>query len=187
MKITALLLAALLWSVHAPALALEDGLYRDQAPGYGGNVIVTVKVRNGQMTEITTDNTGGDKSEYYLKAEEALIPAILQRQGLDGVDAVAGATGTSQSIFEAMRGILEQANYTGAPLGMINNAAEEAVDGAKDMADGVMDDAKDAEDDVMDGAENIAEGVKDGAENAVDATKNAADQAVDSVENAVGN
>ena len=166
MKSFACILALLLFA--SPALALEDGLYRDQAPGYGGNVIVTVKIRSGRILEITTDSTAGDKSEYYLKAESALIPAILEKQGLDGVDAVAGATGTSQSILEAMRGILEQANYTGAPLGMVNNAAQNALDGAKDAAD-----------DVMDGAENIARETKD-------EMQNAADKTIDGVKNALG-
>ena len=98
-----------------PAYALENGVYRDQADGYGGKVIVTVTVRDGKMTEIATENTGGDKSEYYLKAEEALIAEILEKQSLEGIDTVVGATGTSESILSAMQGIWEQMNYTGTP------------------------------------------------------------------------
>ena len=115
----------------AAALALEDGIYRDKAAGYGGDVIVTVIVRDGQMTELTTENTGGEKSEYYLKAEEALAKTIIEKQGIDGVDAVAGATGTSESILTAMKGILEQAAYTGAPLGMVNRVVENTADGVE--------------------------------------------------------
>ena len=96
------------------ALAMENGVYRDKAPGYGGDVIVTAVIRQGRIVSIETENTGGEKSEYYLKAEKALSEAILAANGLDGVDAVAGATGTSESILTAMRGILEQAAYTGA-------------------------------------------------------------------------
>lgn len=161
MKRTGFFLTFCLLLATASAVALEDGLYRDQADGYGGKVIVTVTVRGGRMTEITTENTGGDKSEYYLKAEEALIPAILEKQGLNGVDAVAGATGTSQSILEAMRGILEQANYTGAPLGVLNNAAENAADDVQNAADQLGDEAQNAADEIMDGAENLADGVRD--------------------------
>jgi len=95
------------------ALAWEDGVYRDQAEGYGGNVIVTVRVREGKIVSLTTENTGGEKSEYYLKAEEALSEAIVESNGIDGVDAVSGSTGTSESIFTAVKGILEQASYTG--------------------------------------------------------------------------
>ena len=107
----AVFLASLLLS--GSAQALENGVYQDKAPGYGGDVILTVTVRDGRITQLTTENTGGEKSEYYLKAEEALTEAIIARNGIDGVDAVAGATGTSESILTAMQGILEQAAYTG--------------------------------------------------------------------------
>ena len=107
------LMTAVLLLLSASALAWEDGVYRDKAPGYGGDVILTVTVRGGKIESLTTENTGGDKSEYYLRAEEALQKAIIAANGIDGVDAVSGATGTSQSILEAMRGILEQAVYNG--------------------------------------------------------------------------
>ena len=108
-----ILCAAALLAPH-PALAWEDGLYRDKASGYGGDVIVTVKVRGGVIQSLTTENTGGEKSEYYLKAEETLSEAIVSANGLEGVDTVSGATGTSESILMAVTGILEQASYTGA-------------------------------------------------------------------------
>ena len=126
-------------SLGAPAMALEDGVYRDKAAGYGGDVIVTAIVRGGRITELTTENTGGEKSEYYLKAEEALAKAIIEKQGIGGIDAVAGATGTSESILAAMEGILEQAVYTGAPLGGLNEAVQDAADGVSEALDSAAD------------------------------------------------
>ena len=117
-------------SLSTSALAMEDGIYRDKAPGYGGDVIVTAVVRDGRLTEITTENTGGEKSEYYQKAENALTPLILERQGIEGIDTVAGATGTSESILAAMKGILEQAAYTGAPPDERPQAVQEGQDEA---------------------------------------------------------
>lgn len=113
------LTALLMMCMATNAYALEDGVYRDQAPGYGGDVIVKTVIRSGRLTEITTENTGGEKSEYYLKAEEALTAAILEKQSLEGIDTVSGATGTSESILSAMRGIFEQAAYTGASSGSV--------------------------------------------------------------------
>ena len=107
------ILGMLLLTLITPACALENGVYRDQAEGYGGKVIVTAIVRDGKMAEIATENTGGEKSEYYLKAEEALIAEILEKQSLEGIDTVAGATGTSESILAAMQGLWEQMNYAG--------------------------------------------------------------------------
>ena len=130
-KLPGMLLAALL------ALAiLQDGLYRDQAEGYGGKVIVTVTIREGKITELTTENTGGEKSEYYLKAEEALTKEILEKQSIEGIDAVAGATGTSESILKAMEGVFEQAHYDGTPEAtdapVPEHMSEEAVNSVKE-------------------------------------------------------
>lgn len=108
-----IVLLVLLLALFSAASAMENGVYRDKAPGYGGDVIVTVVIRDGQIQSLTTENTGGEKSEYYLLAEETLSEEIIAANGLDGVDAVSGATGTSESILTAMRGILEQAAYTG--------------------------------------------------------------------------
>ena len=110
-----ILFCLLLPALSFAAAMLEDGVYQDQADGYGGKVIVSVTIRDGKLTEITTENTGGEKSEYYLKAEEALTKEILEKQSLEGIDTVAGATGTSESILKAMQGIWEQAHYTGLP------------------------------------------------------------------------
>ena len=89
---------------------------------------MTVTVRGGEMTELTAENRrGGEKSEYFVKAEEGLSKAILEKQSIDGVDAVAGATGTSDSILTAMKGILEQMAYTGPTDGGMATAAPETT------------------------------------------------------------
>ena len=107
-KRIALLLALMLFTApYALAQPYQDGVYRDLGTGYNDEVVVTVTVRGGEMTELTAENRrGGEKSEYFVKAEEGLSKAILEKQSIDGVDAVAGATGTSDSILAAMRGIL---------------------------------------------------------------------------------
>ena len=123
---------ALLVLTAAPAVAqtYQDGIYRDLAPGYNDEVVVTVTVRDGMMTELMAQNRSSDeKSVYFVKAEEGLSAAILEKQSIDGVDAVAGATGTSSSILTAMKGILEQMAYTGpADDGMATAAPESVVE-----------------------------------------------------------
>ncbi len=91
----------------------QDGVYRDSAPGYNDEVIVTVVVRDGKISELRAENKSGEESEYFKKAEAGLGAAIVEKQGVDGVDAVSGATGTSESILSAMGGILKQAKYAG--------------------------------------------------------------------------
>ena len=106
-RIALLLALMLITTPYALAQPYQDGVYRDLGTGYNDEVVVTVTVRGGEMTELTAENRrGGEKSEYFTKAEEGLSKAILEKQSIDGVDAVAGATGTSDSILAAMKGIL---------------------------------------------------------------------------------
>ena len=151
-----LLTAALMMA--STAFALEDGVYRDQADGYGGKVILTVRVRDGKIQSVETENTGGEKSEYYLKAEKEMIPAIVAANGTDGVDTVSGATGTSESILKAMEGILEQAAYTGGLMDDVKNMTKDAMDGAKDMTKDAVEGAGEA---VQNGGQIVNNAVND--------------------------
>lgn len=103
-----LALAGLLPLSGALAADYADGVYQDLAPGYNDDVIVSVTVRDGKITEFDAKNRNGNESEYFGKALEGIRQAVLEKQGLDGVDAVSGATGSSDSMLTAMKGILEQ-------------------------------------------------------------------------------
>jgi len=97
----------------AAALPYQNGVYQDLAPGYGDDVIVTLTVREGRITQLDARNRNGGESEYFLKARDGLAKAIIEAQGIEGVEAVSGATGTSGSILAAMEGLLVQLRYTG--------------------------------------------------------------------------
>lgn len=109
------LLAMALMVLAIPALAViyQDGVYHDKAEGYNGSVIVKVVVRDGKITALSAQEESGEESEYFLKAEEGLRDVILEKQSIEGVDAISGATGTSNSILEAMEGIFLQTQYIG--------------------------------------------------------------------------
>ncbi len=104
----ALVIAGLLPLSGALAADYADGVYQDLAPGYNDDVIVSVTVKDGRITEFNAKNRGGNESEYFGKALEGIRQAVLEKQGLEGVDAVSGATGSSDSMLTAMKGILEQ-------------------------------------------------------------------------------
>ena len=72
-KRIALFLALMLMAApSALAQPYQDGVYRDLGPGYKDEVVVTVTVRGGEMTELTAENRGGgEKSEYFVKAEDS--------------------------------------------------------------------------------------------------------------------
>lgn len=115
--LAAVLAVSLLPAARAQTVAApyQDGIYQDLAPGYSGEVIITVTVRKGRITALDAKNRNGGESEYFFKARDGLAEAIIAAQGLEGVEAVSGATGTSTSILEAMKLVLVQLGYTGAP------------------------------------------------------------------------
>ena len=95
---------------EAPAsdAAYTDGEYTASGKGIGGEVPVTVTIKNGKISEVTV----GDNSETQgigSKAIEQLPDAIVKANGTEGVDAVSGATVTSKAIFTAVDEALEQA------------------------------------------------------------------------------
>ena len=110
-----LLGAALLLATPAWASAvMNDGRYRDSGAGYGGDLEVTVTIRGGKITDVAAKPRTDAKEEKLQEALAGLKPALIEQNGVDGVDTVSGATKSSQGILEAVRGVLEQAATGGA-------------------------------------------------------------------------
>ena len=87
--------------------AYQDGEYLGKASAYNGNVEVKVTISGGKMTAIDIVKTKDDE-EYFFDAQKKVIPEILEKQSTD-VDAVAGATTSSEGIAHAVQKALEQA------------------------------------------------------------------------------
>lgn len=97
----------------ASALCLPDA-YEDFAPY---NLTLTLAVQGDQITAIKgISGDGGRENESYIKRAAdgsakypGVVSQILERNSLEGVDAVSHATCSSQSILEACRQALEAA------------------------------------------------------------------------------
>ena len=87
--------------------AYKDGEYLGKASAYNGNVEVKVTISGGKITAIDIVKTKDDE-EYFFDAQKKVIPEILEKQSTD-VDAVAGATTSSEGIAHAVQKALEQA------------------------------------------------------------------------------
>ena len=85
----------------------KDGEYFGKASAYNGNVEVKVTISGGKMTAIDIVKTKDDE-DYFFDAQKKVIPEILEKQSTD-VDAVAGATTSSEGIAHAVEKTLEQA------------------------------------------------------------------------------
>jgi uncharacterized protein with FMN-binding domain len=77
---------------------IPDGKYRGSAPAYGGVLEVEVTVQSGRMQDVRV--VRHEERQYYAAMSDT-PKKILQKQGLTGVDAVSGATITSEAIINA--------------------------------------------------------------------------------------
>ena len=88
----------------------KDGTYTGSAQGFGGPVKVKVTVKNGKIKKIQIVSASGETGSYFTKAK-ALLPAIVKKQTTN-VDAVSGATYSSNGIIRAVRNALGKASTT---------------------------------------------------------------------------
>lgn len=100
-------------TTEVPESGYKDGTYTGQARGYSGIVTITLTVKDGKITAV--NNTNSDTMSYFRRAWRILQPAILEKQSVDGIDTVSGATFSSNGILEAAGNALENAKVTSAP------------------------------------------------------------------------
>jgi len=81
-------------------IALADGTYTGSGTGFRGETSVSVTIQNGYITSIKVTDYRDDE-RYFTRAETTIINEILAGQTPD-VDAVSGATYSSNGIMEAV-------------------------------------------------------------------------------------
>lgn len=90
-----------------PAEDYLDGVYTGTGEGYGGAVTVSVTVTNGRIADIQPVSAENE-TPSFLERAKAVLTAIQSGQTTE-VDAVSGATYSSEGLKEAVRNALEQA------------------------------------------------------------------------------
>lgn len=93
--------------VSAPAAGYQDGTYTGTAQGFGGEIQAEVTISGGKIDSVKL--TGDSETDGIgTNALEQLPDAIVSSQSSD-VDAVSGATVSSDGIKEAVNQALSQA------------------------------------------------------------------------------
>jgi flavin reductase (DIM6/NTAB) family NADH-FMN oxidoreductase RutF/uncharacterized protein with FMN-binding domain len=93
---------------------LFDGSYKGKSQGHVGEVVVEIAVEKGQITQVQVV----EHMEYEHKDAIAKMPGrILSAKGIQGVDAVTGATETSNAILKAAESALMKARRSPVPPG----------------------------------------------------------------------
>ena len=90
------------------AASYPDGTYTASAHGCLSDVAVTVTITGGKVTDVDID-ASGETPELGGNAAAALAEQLTETGTTTGVDAVAGATMTSDAVFTAMDDCLSQA------------------------------------------------------------------------------
>lgn len=85
--------------------SVADGVYEGVGAGHGGDVAVSVTVKDGAIVEVEI-GANAETEGIGTKAIEQLPAAIAEAGSLEGVDTVAGATETSRAILEGVAAAL---------------------------------------------------------------------------------
>ena len=75
------------------AAVMQDGEYEGLGEGRSGMIKVAIEVKNNILTSIRI--LSQSESKFAQPAEQQIIDAVLEKQTIEGVDAVSGGTLTS--------------------------------------------------------------------------------------------
>ena len=89
----------------SPATRYMDGVYTGSGNGFRGVISAQVTVEGGRITDVTILSSSDDR-DFFQRAQNGVIPAILQAQSVN-VSAVSGATYSSRGILEAVADALK--------------------------------------------------------------------------------
>lgn len=104
-------LCGVILSLHvscSPVATWPDGTYRGTADGFGGRLTAEVIIRHGQITRVHIIRHA-ETPGLADAAMEKIPTRILERQNPE-VDAVSGATRTSNAIIEAVKKALPRSS-----------------------------------------------------------------------------
>ena len=90
----------------------KDGTFTGSASGYHGTVKVSVTIKNNKIKSIKILENHDDAA-YFNRAKGILLPLMIKKQSTN-VDAVSGATFSSNGIIKAVRNALKKAAVKGS-------------------------------------------------------------------------
>lgn len=85
-----------------------DGSYTGEGQGATGTIKVEVKVEKGEIKEVKLVEHK-ETSTIVSGVEDNLLPEIIKNQSTEGIEAVSGATKSSEGVLEAVNKALEGA------------------------------------------------------------------------------
>ena len=94
-------------TTEVPEGGYKDGTYQGSGTGFGGTITVQVTVSDGKITVVDILSASGETGSYFASAQ-GVVSKVLSSQS-PNVDAVSGATYSSNGIIQAVQNALSQA------------------------------------------------------------------------------
>ena len=94
-------------TTEVPEGGYKDGTYQGSGTGFGGTITVQVTVSGGKITVVDILSASGETGSYFASAQ-GVVSKVLSSQS-PNVDAVSGATYSSNGIIQAVQNALSQA------------------------------------------------------------------------------
>ena len=94
-------------TTEVPEGGYKDGTYQGSGTGFGGTITVQVTVSDGKITAVDILSAAGETGSYFASAQ-GVVSKVLSSQS-PNVDAVSGATYSSNGIIQAVQNALSQA------------------------------------------------------------------------------
>ena len=85
-----------------------DGTYTGEGQGASGIIKVEVNVQKGKISEINLVEHNETKT-LVDGVKDNVVPSIIENQSTEGVEAISGATNSSNGVIEAVNKALETA------------------------------------------------------------------------------
>ena len=94
-------------TTEVPEGGYKDGTYQGSGTGFGGTITVQVTVSDGKITAVDILSASGETGSYFASAQ-GVVSKVLSSQS-PNVDAVSGATYSSNGIIQAVQNALSHA------------------------------------------------------------------------------
>ena len=108
MKKLIVVAAAALLVAGAAQAAYKDGSYTGEGQGRASKIQVQVDVKGGKIADVKVLKQG-ETEMIFGAAQDEMLPKIIEKNGVDGVDNAAGATLSSEGIRAAVKDALSKA------------------------------------------------------------------------------
>lgn len=126
-------------TTEVPEGGYKDGTYQGSGTGFGGTITVQVTVSGGKITAVDILSASGETGSYFASAQ-GVVSKVLSSQS-PNVDAVSGATYSSNGIIQAVQNALSQAgnsdSATPTPTPTPKSAKKPKKDTSVSYKDGV--------------------------------------------------